>query len=349
MTVWRLAERLRIAVIGLPLALWGCEKEPRHAEPRAIVVVDAARPAPEVDAAEPDAALDAGGPKLPASRVKPPALRRCGAGSWCAPPGQAAESASSRAKDFEGCATALGMRRQGEFFALTVDRSRTRQKRAAGQDLCCYDWSSPCPVIKGRALLDRGAAVMARLRGRRPGDARARTWAERGLGEHASVAAFARATLELLAVGAPPALVQATMRAAGDEIAHARGCFAMAERYAGAPVEPAALRALPARADGLAGVARDTFLEGCVHETLAVPMAMGWQQDAPAAERPLLRRIVREETQHAELAWQTVVWAVAAGGSDARDALADAAREGRRQYGKSAGWSALIEPTLALI
>jgi hypothetical protein len=46
--------------------------------------------------------------------------------------------------------------------------------------------------------------------------------------EHASVAAFARFTLDLLALGAPADLVQSAQQALGDEIAHAELCFGLA-------------------------------------------------------------------------------------------------------------------------
>lgn len=51
--------------------------------------------------------------------------------------------------------------------------------------------------------------------------------------EHASVAAFARFTLQLLAMGAPAELVQASVGAAADELDHARLRFGIADRFDG--------------------------------------------------------------------------------------------------------------------
>ncbi|MCC6994455.1 MAG: ferritin-like domain-containing protein [Deltaproteobacteria bacterium] len=355
MTVWKLAERLRIAVVGLPLALGGCDKEPRQSAPRAIVIIDAGQrdaPAPAPDA-ELDAAAPADAAPAPIASVRLPPLRACSEGSWCAPHGQAASHASTRAADFQGCATDLRMRKNSQDFSLVISRSRTKAKQDAGQDLCCYTWSARCKATPGRALLDRGAVVLAELLGGPlpPGgdDDRARTWAERGLGEHASIAAFARAASELAAVDAPPALLAATVRAGRDEVAHARGCFALASRHAGARIQPGPLPALAARPGGLAAIAHDSFLEGCVHETLSVPAALDWQRHASPEERPLLARIIRDETRHAELAWRTVAWAVAAGGPEARDALADAAARARADFAAHPAWPILVEPTLALI
>lgn len=69
----------------------------------------------------------------------------------------------------------------------------------------------------------------------------AAAWTRDALYEHASVASFARFVLQLLAVGAPPALVLAGQAAIGDEVRHAQQCFALASAYAGAPVGPGPL------------------------------------------------------------------------------------------------------------
>ena len=69
-----------------------------------------------------------------------------------------------------------------------------------------------------------------------PNDVRLRAaegWVEAALAEHASVASFGRFVLELMAVGAPPELVEAATRAMSDEIAHARLAFGVAERLSG--------------------------------------------------------------------------------------------------------------------
>ncbi|MEO6598422.1 MAG: hypothetical protein ABIQ16_01020, partial [Polyangiaceae bacterium] len=52
-------------------------------------------------------------------------------------------------------------------------------------------------------------------------------WARLGQMEHASIAAFARFSLQLLSLGAPAELVEACNRALVDETAHTRLCFAL--------------------------------------------------------------------------------------------------------------------------
>jgi hypothetical protein len=143
--------------------------------------------------------------------------------------------------------------------------------------------------------------------------------------EHASVASFARVSLELMALGAPADLVAAAHQAALDEIEHARVCFALASRYRGEPVGAAPLEipaALALRSD-LVEVAVSTFVEGCIGETLSAALAN--EQAARATDpevRAALELIAADEARHAELAWRTVAWALREGGSRVRDAIA---------------------------
>jgi hypothetical protein len=134
----------------------------------------------------------------------------------------------------------------------------------------------------------------------------ARGWTEQALMEHASVAAFARFTLQLMQLGAPAELVAAASQAMADEIRHARACFELACRHGDADVGPGALDVTGALAHvDLASVILDTVREGCIGETVA---ALQHCED-PAA-RPLLAAIAAEELQHAELAWRFVAWAL---------------------------------------
>lgn len=148
-------------------------------------------------------------------------------------------------------------------------------------------------------------------------------WTADAFLEHASVAAFARFSLDLLAVGAPADLVTAAHLAALDEIRHARICFALAQGYAGAPLGPSGFPfdgALPLRHD-LASLATATAREGCIGETLAALTAA--EQLAHATE-PAVRRalsaIAEDEARHAELAWRTIAWALDRGGEAVHDA-----------------------------
>jgi hypothetical protein len=171
----------------------------------------------------------------------------------------------------------------------------------------------------------------------------AREWEEEAALEHASVASFARLTLELLALGAPSDLIRDSQLASLDEIAHAELCFALAGRYRGAPLGPGRLPIEGAlSAVSLATLAAETVREGCVGETLAALLAA--EQLAGATDPEVcaaLGRIAADEARHAELSWKIVRWAIEAGGEDVltsvREAFESALAAARAGYATTAG------------
>lgn len=155
-------------------------------------------------------------------------------------------------------------------------------------------------------------------------EALAARWAEVGLMEHASVAAFARFVLQLLSLGAPPDLVKGAQAAMVDETRHAEVCFALARAYAGAPIGPGPLsidRAM--ESSDARSILVTAIHEGCVGETVA---AIEAAETAARAQDPAVREaltaIAADETRHAELAWRYVRWAIGQNPD-----LAEAARE----------------------
>ena len=205
-------------------------------------------------------------------------------------------------------------------------------------DLCCYGLRPAQPAC-GRPFSVgeevRRAPVVARSdwqRGQTAGDrpgldpelarALAREWEADGALEHASIASFARLTLELLALAAPSELVQGVQLASLDEIAHAELCFALAGRYRGSAVGPGPLAVAGALSDAeLATLAAETVREGCVGETLAALLAA--EQLAGASDPDVcvaLNRIAGDEARHAELSWKIVHWAIEIGGAEVRAA-----------------------------
>ena len=138
-------------------------------------------------------------------------------------------------------------------------------------------------------------------------------WTAIGLMEHASVASFARFSLELIAHGAPPALLAAAHAAAADEVRHAEAALALASAFAGRPIGPGALpqAALGGTRD-LVELAVATAREACIGETLSVVLAAEQLRTATdPAVRQVLARIIEDETRHAELGWDTVRWILA--------------------------------------
>ncbi len=149
-------------------------------------------------------------------------------------------------------------------------------------------------------------------------------WQHAAQMEHASIAAFARFSLQLLSLGAPAQFIEETNRALMDETRHARQCFALSSQYRGEAVGPQALNIEQALSELSAeAILVTTILEGCVGETVATLEA------AEAAEscqnltvREVLVGISQDEGRHAELAWKTVRWILAQ-----RPDLAEPARQ----------------------
>lgn len=188
--------------------------------------------------------------------------------------------------------------------------AETNKKRLESPETCCYVSFSCGPShvvttpVLGRPLLDReGVARTATFEA----DTRPSAWARAALLEHSSVASFARLSLSLMEHGAPLDLVALAHRAALDEITHTR----MSMQFARAPEEPGPLaqRDLP-MPDSLEALVHAALVEGCVGETVAALVAeRGAEATTDPAEKKALRRISRDETRHAELAFRIVAWA----------------------------------------
>lgn len=202
---------------------------------------------------------------------------------------------------------------------------------------CCYGFctGSCC----GRPLFVDGEARVAPVAARgdwselveveasglAPGERQelARQWLADAQLEHASIASFARFTLDLLAFGAPAELLALAQRAMADEIAHARLCFGLASVYAGEPLGPGPLNlAGVSPSSSLATAAAAAVREGCINETIA---ALAAEQQLGRAVDPgvqaVLARIARDEAEHAELAWRFVCWALQTGDASVANAV----------------------------
>lgn len=151
-------------------------------------------------------------------------------------------------------------------------------------------------------------------------------WAHLGQMEHASIAAFARFSLQLLTLGAPPELVEACTQALADETRHARLCFQLASQYAGHGIAPGTLdieRSLDAAS--LVDIVDLVIAEGCVGETNAALEALA---AAEAATDPVVAnvyaQIAEDEQRHAALAFRFLRWALAQADAEVRPHLQEA-------------------------
>jgi len=239
----------------------------------------------------------------------------CAAGELCA-----------RYEYDNGCGPVAG-------YACTTLDDECREDTDCGQGYCKpHDGRRVCEFdqcVIGRPFLVEGQARLASAARRddwlsdalvepmQPTSNRARAeitehWVRIGLMEHASIAAFARFSLQLLAFGAPASLLEATQRAMADETHHARLAFDLASRFARVPCGPGYLDVSSAMGNNdWADVVKATFVEGCIGETVAAMEAAEALQHARDPQvRATLEVIARDERRHAELAWQFIDWAL---------------------------------------
>ncbi len=139
--------------------------------------------------------------------------------------------------------------------------------------------------------------------------------------EHASIAAFASFSLELLALGAPAELVGEATRAMSDEQRHAMRCFALASAYAEQALGPDALCIDGSlAAPTLESILETTLLEGCIGELVAAAEA---RESASLTRDHFVHRtlceIADDESRHATLAWRFLSWAIERGGAGLLD------------------------------
>lgn len=354
-------------------------------------VGEEAAPKLDLPAVEPDpkpAVISTGKPKGPS-------MGSCPSPTWCTDKASAKEHAAPGTKYSMGCARNITGGAKGLDFSRSgsetkgFSRKQTKATRAEGkEDACCYDRDVRC--FGGRPLLDEaGTPVVASFEARRerawsserqtmPASPEARAfaaqaWIDDAAMEHASVASFGRVALELLSLGAPPELIEGAHLAALDEIRHAKTCLSLARACGAGDMEPGRLVAVPQRSAEFARFAADTFIEGCVGESIA---ALVVTRAAAGAEDPGVRQALEEiaadEAGHAALAWKMVSWAIERGGAPVLAAIHKAAdrlrpgaaqdssperepegieRLGRLSAGGLAqarrdGWTGIIEPML---
>jgi hypothetical protein len=150
---------------------------------------------------------------------------------------------------------------------------------------------------------------------------------ERARGEWASVPAFLQLAEQLHHAHAPRVLVERALIAAEDEVRHAMLTAQAAVRVGGAPLRIARVTPrtrVPAQGmDALRRLAVESWVDGCLGEGKAAAAAALESQRAELDAMQRLQGVIaREETSHAELAWDVLAWTVARGGDDVRHAVA---------------------------
>ncbi len=149
----------------------------------------------------------------------------------------------------------------------------------------------------------------------------AEAWRKNGLTEHASVAAFARLSIELLELGAPPRLVDAAHADALDESRHTDLCFELARELDGRDVRPGAFPTGAARATRgprtirLCRLAVESLIDGAINEGVSARVVAELSKavtDPKIAE--VLRAIARDEGRHAVHGFEVLAWCIQEGG-----------------------------------
>lgn len=158
-------------------------------------------------------------------------------------------------------------------------------------------------------------------------------WRENAAKEHASIAAFAQLTLDLLAVGAPAHLISSAQQASLDEVGHAEVAYALAKEIDGLSLVPAPFpeahtrRALSRnRPLALAQIAVDALADGALNEGMASRLLVRLSKCSATPELSrLLKDMATDEAKHARDSWDVVEWCLEEGGELVHRALSRAA------------------------
>ncbi len=291
--------------------------------PLAPPVIDAGTDASSTDA-DTEAGGEGGSRKTTRALREPVNRAQCKRNVRCRPPDDEEQSVPYP-DPFAHCAPALAKDKREAPFSP----KETKSARAHEPDVCCYVEFHSCEnrtiqIMEGRALRAHGEVQRPRTSPRRGTKNRqVARWTRAAENEHASIATFARLTLELLALGAPMELVLACQQAGAEEVTHAQEAYALASWFAGEELHalPFAEACAPIVPDVLR-LARETLLDGCIGETAAALVAMrDAELEADPAITAVLRRVAQDESSHAELAFKLLAWTITVGGTTVRDAL----------------------------
>lgn len=205
---------------------------------------------------------------------------------------------SERRLPLEECKALCGETRRLQGCTVHQMRSELDDKNTSltGRALVCEAISS-CPGGRAPTGVDLSAPLRAASQ-------EGVFWAGVARMEALSVGSFLRLAHELRAHGAPPELVERTIRAAGEEHAHAAATAKLAARL-GAELPEVPAVSLDVRT--LEAVALENEVEGCVHERWSAAVVAHQARALPAL-RPMLAPIAREEAAHGELSLELARW-----------------------------------------
>lgn len=220
---------------------------------------------------------------------------------------------------------------------LVSGKARTAVQKARS------DWADPTIAPRITELTAHERAALAAY------------WQEVAALEHASIASFARFSLELLSLGAPPDLLVDTQRAAADEVRHARMAYALLSAFGGAAAGPSRLDLTGvAPSTDVTAIVRALVTEACVGETIGAAEARALADMVEdRALSAAYRQIAEDEARHAELGWRTLSWLVTKSpfaGAELRDVAQSAFEQAIATMGKDPEVAAkVVAPELGLL
>lgn len=142
-------------------------------------------------------------------------------------------------------------------------------------------------------------------------EAMAQEWKRIATQEHASIAAFARLSLELLRYGAPAKLIEECHACMHDEIRHAKLAIRWASHLSGQALTLGPMGALAKQpmSENLTQLALANLEEGCCNETLATLLMLDRaDRCSHAGMQAAIVEIAHDEQRHAQFAWRLTQW-----------------------------------------
>lgn len=335
-SAWACGGRTRLTLVVSPeqfASVHSCGLCPPEAQGRSMKFMLR----PKCDLAAAAAAFDAAASAC--SLPDPCPMHSCDVDGWC--------------EDFHGPASASNCSKANasarwcshfSFKGRLLERTTAAGGALVNQTFDCLERATP---VEGRPYTTRRGALVApascepdggwalRLASKHTvdpdawsseiGQVVAESWLRHGQEEHASIASFARFSLELLRFGAPPHLLLSTQAAAAEEVRHAQRSFGLAVQFgAGLDVQSAqqvSVGEFPLDtanieiSESLEALVKRSLQEGCFGESAAVTrLALARRivnEDSPA--KAVIEELLADEARHAALAWATVRWAVRKG------------------------------------
>ena len=137
-------------------------------------------------------------------------------------------------------------------------------------------------------------------------------WLQQAEAEHASIASFARHTLQLMSIGASSELILRSQRASIDEIEHAKMCYGFASKFMEVEIYPGPLDMIGSLDKlNIEDIIESVIQDGCIQETIsAIEGHFRAKYTSDEVVKNSLTKLAADETKHAQLAWDTIKWIV---------------------------------------